>query len=82
MKVEKIKKISTSFMSFNYRIPIARKEIVLVMVFNMYARFILDYSALSKYRTVEHGIVIYMSVQTWYSDSVQAWYSTSLIVQF
>ena len=27
-------------------------------------------SALSKYRTVGHGIVLYMSVQTWYSDSV------------
>ena len=28
--------------------------------------------ALSKYRTVGHEIVLYMSVQTWYSDSVQA----------
>ena len=37
--------------------------------------------ALSKYRTVGHGIVLYMSVQTWYSDSVQAWYSTSFIVK-
>jgi len=37
--------------------------------------------ALSKYRTVGHGIVLYMAVQTWYSDSVQAWYSTSFIVQ-
>ena len=79
MKVEKIKKICTSFMSSYYRISIARNEIVLVMVFNMYARFILDYSALSKYRTVEHGIVFYMFVQTWYSDSVQAWYSISFL---
>ena len=44
MKVEKIKKIYVSFMSFYYRISIARKKIVLVMVFNIYARFILDYS--------------------------------------
>ena len=43
--------------------------------------FCLTPLALCKYRTVGHGIVLYMSVQTWYSDSVQAWYSISIIVQ-
>ena len=38
--------------------------------------------ALSKYRTVGHGIVLYMSVQTRYSDSVQAWYSISFLSKY
>ena len=35
--------------------------------------------ALYKHKIVAHGIELYVSVQTWDSDSVQAWYSISII---
>ena len=40
------------------------------------------FGALSEYRTVGHGIVLYTSVQTWYSDSVQVWYSISFLSKY
>ena len=39
-------------------------------------------SALHKYSTVGHGIVLYISVQASNSDSVQEWYSTSFLSKY
>ena len=43
--------------------------------------YIIPLDIMRAFSTVGPGIVLYMFVQTWYSDSIQAWYSTSLTAQ-
>ena len=39
-------------------------------------------TALYKYRTVGHGIVLYTSVHRWNSELLQAWYSISFLSKY